>query len=71
MNALGQHYRVLATTHKRPHSPEQFSYYSAARRIEWCEHPKSTYPKNGKQEKLPCGGDLEKCALVAESGRTT
>ncbi len=70
MNASCKYYRILATTYKSLFFPEKFPYYFRARLIEWCEHPNSTYPKNGKQEKIPCGGDLEKCVLISEGGRT-
>ena len=70
MKASCQHYRFFATTYLSPHSPEYPSFHLGVRLIEWCEHPNSPYPKNGKQEKLPCGGDLEKCTLFSEGGRT-
>ncbi len=63
MNASCQYHRFLATTY-HPDSPGDSS-YPAARLIEWCEHPNSIYPKDKKLEKLPCGGDLEKCTLLS------
>ena len=69
MNASCQYYRIPATTYKSLLLPQYPDWNLAVRLIEWCDHPNSTYPKNGKQEKLPCGGDLEKCALVSEGGR--
>jgi hypothetical protein len=60
------HYRFLVTTQTPRTFYEQFFGRAASLR-EWCEHPDSTFPKDGEQGKLPCGGNLEKCTLVSEA----
>jgi len=36
---------------------------------EWCEHPRSVYPRKQIPERLPCGGDLKKCVLPSEGDK--
>ncbi len=61
------HYRVFLTTRTSRTIDEQFFGHAGILR-EWCDHPNSTYPEDGKQEKLPCEGELEKCTLISEAG---
>jgi hypothetical protein len=69
MSASCQYYRVLATTYRGPDSQRDPSYHPAARLTEWCEHPRSIFPRNKPSPNLPCGGDLKKCPLSLEADR--
>jgi len=69
MNALCQYYRALATTYKRPDSPGDPSFCPSVRLTEWCEHPRSVFPRTNTFQNLPCGGDLKKCTLFFEADR--
>jgi hypothetical protein len=62
------YYHYFATTYINTHSPQDPSSYPSpsARLKEYCEHPNSSYPRNGTFEKLPCEGNLGKCNISTE-----